>query len=111
MKLVIIEAPYQADTELFTAYLRDCIRDSLARDESPINSVATFVSTDALDDDDQDERREGIAAGLEWYSVAEGCVAYCDHGISAGMKQGIAAARSMKVPVEYRRLFPQQEAT
>lgn len=102
--LVIIECPYAQDPLAMIAYLRECIRDSLARGESPINSVATFVLTNALDDKDADERRDGIAAGLEWYRFAQKCVCYVDHGISKGMEEGVVRATQHGAPIEYREL-------
>ena len=111
MKLVIIESPYGQNPELFTKYLALCIQDTLARGEAAYASVPIYALTRALDDLKPEERATGIAAGLEWYSVAEGCVAYVDHGISAGMREGITAARSLNVPVVYRRIFPQPETT
>lgn len=103
--LVIIEAPYAQNPQAMALYLRACIQDCLLRGESPIASVATFCLTGALDDLKPEERTEGIAAGLAWYRVAEKAVAYTDHGISAGMMLGMAAAQNAGVVVEVRELY------
>lgn len=109
-KFVIIEAPYQQDPVAMAAYLRECIKDTLKRGESAINSVATYALTGALDDLRHDERRAGIEAGLAWYGFSSSsynpvtCVAYTDHGISAGMQEGIARASEHKIKIVFRKL-------
>lgn len=103
-RLVIIEAPYKDSPALMTAYLRRCILDTIARQESAIASVATYCLTGVLDDLKPDERKTGIALGLAWYKAAEACVAYVDYGFSCGMTQGIEAAARAGLPVEYREI-------
>lgn len=103
MRRVILESPFAGDVEANKAYLRRCIRDCLARGESPFASHQMF--TDALADTDPAERERGIAAGLVWGLVAEATVVYTDNGISVGMKFGIIAAEKSGRLVEYRRLW------
>lgn len=100
--LVIIESPYSGDVVRNTEYARACLLDSLRRGEAPIASH--LLHTQVLDDMRPDERELGIEAGLAWYRVAEKCVVYEDFGMSRGMAEGTARARSHGVPVEYRRL-------
>lgn len=100
--LVIIESPYSGDVARNTEYARACLLDSLRRGEAPIASH--LLHTQVLDDMRPDERDLGIEAGLAWYRVAEKCVVYEDFGMSRGMAEGTARARSHGVPVEYRRL-------
>lgn len=100
MKLVILESPFAGNTDLNLKYANACIADCLARGESPIASHVTL--TQALDDDDPDQRSLGLKAGWAWYRVAEACVTYGDLGISAGMLSGMSAAEGAGVPVEYR---------
>ncbi len=50
------------------------------------------------------ERRLGIMAGLAWLPHADASVVYTDHGISAGVQEGITAARQLGIPVEFSRL-------
>lgn len=84
MKLVIIESPYAGDVERNLRYLRECLRDSVARGESPYASHRML--TDALDDTIPTEREAGIKAGLAWAGVADEIVFYVDLGWSGGMK-------------------------
>jgi len=100
--LVIIESPYSGDVARNTDYARACLLDSLRRGEAPIASH--LLHTQVLDDMRADERELGMEAGLAWYRVAEKCVVYEDFGMSRGMAEGMARARSHGVPVELRRL-------
>ncbi|PWL18802.1 hypothetical protein DKP76_06980 [Falsochrobactrum shanghaiense] len=100
--LVILESPYGGNVARNTEYARACLLDCLRRGEAPIASH--LLHTQVLDDMRPDERELGIEAGLAWYRVAEKCVVYEDFGMSRGMAEGTARARSYGVPVEYRRL-------
>ena len=60
--------------------------------------------TRVLDDDDDEQRELGIAAGHAWTSVADTVAVYDDLGVSPGMQTGIAAAQLAGVPIEYRTL-------
>lgn len=100
MRRVILESPLAGDVEANTAYARRCLLDSLLRGESPIASHLLY--TQVLDDNNPEERKLGINAGLAWRTVADATVVYVDRGISDGMHFGIAAARDAGVPVEYR---------
>lgn len=106
--LVIIESPYSGDVARNTDYARACLQDSLRRGEAPIASH--LLHTQVLDDMRPDERGLGIEAGLAWYRVAEKCVVYEDFGMSRGMAEGMARARSHGVPVEFRRLGAWRDA-
>ena len=106
--LVIIESPFSGDVARNTDYARACLQDSLRRGEAPIASH--LLHTQVLDDLRPNEREFGIEAGLAWYRVAEKCVVYEDFGISRGMAEGTARARSHGVPVEYRRLEAWRDA-
>jgi hypothetical protein len=102
MRRVILESPFAGDVEANIAYARRCLRDSLSRGEAPIASHLLYTQPDVLDDKKLAERVKGINAGLAWLSVAQASVVYMDRGVSGGMKQGIAAAESAGIPVEYR---------
>jgi hypothetical protein len=52
-----------------------------------------------------------IEAGLAWACVAEAMVVYVDHGVSPGMRNAIAFAENIGLPIEYRRLRPATELT
>lgn len=102
MILVILESPYAGDVERNVAYARRCVRDSLLRGEAPIASHPLYTQPGILNDTVPAERAQGIAAGLAWRFVADRTVVYTDHGISEGMKAGIAAAEAAFKPVEFR---------
>lgn len=104
--IVVIESPYAGDVDLHAAYLRACLRDSLLRGESPMASHGLYTQPGVLDDDEPEERRHGIEAGLRFYDAAGLGAVYQDLGISRGMRQGIARARERGVRVEFRRIAP-----
>lgn len=104
MRRVIVESPYAGDVARNLQYLRACLRDCLLRGESPYASHGLLTQPGVLDDTVPSERALGIEAGLAWGAVAELTVIYEDHGISEGMKLGIARAIAEGRPVEYRRL-------
>jgi len=60
--------------------------------------------TEALDDNDAEEREAGIKAGFAWRHAAEMTVVYTDRGISRGMRMGIEHAKELNQPVKLRRL-------
>jgi hypothetical protein len=103
MKLVIIESPYAGDVKRNEAYARECMLDCLVRGEAPF--VSHLLYTQVLDDTNPQERKLGIEAGISWYNVAEKSVVYTDYGISKGMEQGIAKAKSLGREIEYRLLY------
>jgi len=102
MRRVILESPYAGDVEANVEYARACLRDCLLRGEAPIASHLLYTQPGVLDDDNPEERKLGIDAGLEWGVHAEASVVYTDLGISTGMKYGIERASLEGRPVEYR---------
>lgn len=100
---VILESPYAGAVQRNKAYLQLCIRDCIARGESPFASHQMF--TDALDDLNPAERKAGMEAVLAWSRFAQRSVVYLDFGISDGMEKGIALANREQRPVEYRNIF------
>jgi len=99
MKKVIIESPYAGDVEKNIDYARKCVKDSLSRGEAPIASHLLYTQPGILDDN---ERKLGIAAGLEWLEVADIHAFYVDLGWSAGMKAALAKSTSK---VEIRKII------
>lgn len=104
MRLVVLESPFRGGGDEAIAYAKRAIHDALMRGEAPIASHLLFTQPGILDDEVPGERALGIEAGLAWYRVAQACVAYVDHGVSAGMRQGMERARSHGVEVELRRI-------
>lgn len=104
MRRVILESPFAGDVEANIEYARKCVRDSLVRGEAPIASHLLYTQPGILRDEVADERAWGMAAGVQWMSVAEACVVYTDRGITGGMRAAIAHARAADVPIEFRSL-------
>jgi len=102
MRRVIIESPFQGDTESHEEYARECLLDCLLRGESPLASHLLY--TQVLDDTDKVERATGINAGHAWLHVADAVVVYTDLGTSEGMYAGIATAIFHGKTVEYRKI-------
>lgn len=103
-RLVLLESPYQGDVEQNVRYARAALRDCLLRGEAPYASHLLYTQHGVLNDNDQDERRIGIEAGLEWGARAAATVVYDDLGISPGMKLGILRAIDDGREVEHRSL-------
>lgn len=105
---VVIESPYAGDELLHVAYARAAVRDCLRRGESPYASH--LLLTTVLADSVPEERETGITAGLAWSEGAASAatVAYCDYGVSPGMRLALDRAVAAGRPVEYR-LLPEAE--
>ena len=84
MILVIVESPYAGNVERNLAYLEACLLDCLKRGESPYASHKML--TTCLDDNDPEQRKLGIEAGLAWCRKADDRIFYVDRGWSFGMK-------------------------
>jgi len=108
MRKVIVESPYAGDVAMNVLYARACVRDCVLRGEAPIASHLLLTQPGILADGVGEERARGIEAGLAWLEVADATVVYIDLGVSAGMRVGIQRAEERRVPVEYRRLTPEQ---
>jgi len=105
MRRVVVESPFAGDVETNTAYARRALRDCLLRGEAPIASHLLYTQPGVLDDNNPEERKLGIEAGLTWARAgAEASVVYEDWGISSGMRHGIDDAEKFGRPVEYRKI-------
>ena len=119
LKRVILESPFAGKglrgnaspeeramlTERNIEYARRCLRDSLLRDEAPIASHLLYTQPGVLNDNDPEERKRGITAGLAWGVAAEATVVYVDLGVSTGMQYGIDRAKAEGRPVEIRKIL------
>lgn len=101
---VVVESPYAGDVEKNLRYVRACMRDCLLRGEAPYASHALYTQQGVLDDNDPDERMHGITAGFAFREVTHKTVVYTDLGTSRGMEFGIAHAKELGHPIEYRQL-------
>jgi hypothetical protein len=97
VRRVIIESPFAGATpelaERNQRYLRACLRDCLLRGEAPFASHGLYTQPGVLDDNDNDEREHGMAAGFVWREGAHATVVYHDLGFTTGMRFGIEHAK------------------
>lgn len=101
---VQLESPYAGGVERNVRYARACMRHCLKLGEAPFASHLLYTQPGVLDDDDPDERKLGIEAGLTIGRLFGRTVVYADLGISPGMQQGIDAAIACGRQVVYRTL-------
>lgn len=80
---VTVESPLAGDFRRNVRYAQLCMLDSLKRGEAPYASHLLYPQV--YDDLDEDQRRVGMAAGLEWLRMAELVALYIDLGVSRGM--------------------------
>lgn len=106
MRLVIVESPYSGDLVTNLAYLRRCLRDAIARGESPYASHAIIPG--ALDDTIPAERDLGIRCGYAWWKAAHLVAFYIDLGWSGGMRQALHRAKTMHMKIEERTIADYQ---
>ena len=103
---VILESPFSAPTldgvNANIRYARECIRDSLLRNEAPIASHLLYTQEGILDDKIPAERAHGIDAGHAWLKRADKMVVYIDKGISNGMRLAMERARAVGLKVVER---------
>jgi len=103
VKKIIIESPFAGDTEKNKEYLALCFADSLARGEAPYASHALY--TQFLDDNDPEQRKQGIECGQAWGKQADLIAVYTDHGISDGMSQSIEKYYLNNIPIVNRSIM------
>ena len=102
---VILESPFAGETERNIDYARKCVRHSLSLGEAPIASHLLYTLDGILNDEIEEERMQGIHAGLEWKKVAEKQVLYIDYGMSRGMEYGLSYAKEHNIPYEMRKIL------
>lgn len=108
IRRVVIESPFRStDAGIYRNinYAKKCILHSLSINEAPLTSHLLYTRIGILEDNDEDERKKGIAAGHAWIPVADAVIVYEDFGISDGMKKGIEVAEEFGIPIEYRKIL------
>jgi hypothetical protein len=88
LKHVVIETPSASNARRNIKYARACMRDSMLRGETPIDSHSLYTQTDA----------RGLALGKSAHLTA----IYTDLGISGGMILGMNLAKAEGRPIEFR---------
>lgn len=116
MRTVILETPFAGEGETFEErdldrevnieFGRACLHDCFVNyNEAPFASHLLYTQEGVLDDDNPEQRRRGIAAGLAVGDCLEATVVYVNRGISEGMAEGIKRAAYAGRPVEIRWLL------
>ena len=106
---VMVESPFSAKkfpAEELDKYARRCMKDSLDRGESPFMSHMLYPKRTGgvLDDDDPEERQQGLDGHNNWLKVAQLVAVYVDYNISPGMEDAMNRAGKYSVPVKVRRI-------
>lgn len=103
---VVIESPYRGkdsnETDKYVEYAKRCVRDSLQRNEAPIASHLLYTQIGILNDNNDEERKLGIEAGLKWVDISDKHVFYLDYGLSNGMRKGLELSLEKNIHIEFR---------
>jgi hypothetical protein len=97
---VIVESPYAGEVEENVAYLKECLLDSLRKNEAPFASH--IIYTQVLNDKIPMEREWGIEAGFAWANKVKKVVFYMDRGVSRGMLKAMEFHARNDREIEYR---------
>lgn len=103
--LTIIESPYAGAVAANLTYARYCVAHSIDLGEIPFASHLFYTQHRILDDRDPVQRQKGIVLGQAFFDYAKQVAVYDDLGVSPGMQEGIAFARSLGLPVHFRRIL------
>ena len=98
--IVIVESPYAGDTDRNHAYCVRACADCFRRGETPFASHLIYPHV--LDELNPEERERGIAAGYEFWPIAEKIVFYTDLGMSSGMQRAMNRAQELGLKIEGR---------
>lgn len=89
MKLTILESPYAAATQeildIHIWYARSAMKQLLLEGYAPFASHLLYTQPGILDDNIQQERNQGILAGMLWSQHCSQVHMFIDLGISPGM--------------------------
>ena len=92
-------SPYRGDTNKHTIYARRLVSYALQQGYAPI--CPHLYLTQVLDDNDPDEREQGLQAGLELLRVCDVVVVGYQYGISEGMKAELDLAEDTGKKIIY----------
>lgn len=97
MKRVYVCSPLRGDVTAHHALAVAVCRAVALAGDAPL--APHLYLPQALDDEDDEERRIGTAAGLSWLEVADEVVVAGP--LSAGMRREIEAASALGLPVRF----------
>lgn len=103
-KIAYICHPWRGSNGDKTLTKAICFHLATKSDIIPMSTGILFNSF--LDDNDSIQRRVGIEAGLEVMKKCDVIYAYTKHGISDGMKEELAKAEELNIPIEKFPLYP-----
>lgn len=92
-------SPYRGDTKKHTIYARRLLKNALQLGCAPI--CPHLYLPQVLDDNDPDEREQGLQAGLALLRVCDVVLVGYRHGVSEGMKAEIQLATDLGKRVIY----------
>lgn len=108
----VVKSPYgtnpdgtRASAEVLArneGYLDACLLDSFRRGEAPFASHGLYPRV--FRDAEAKERLLGMGAGLAVGALLPRRAVYCDHGVTPGMLEGVAAARRLGQELVFRLL-------
>lgn len=103
MKLIYICSPYRAqDTETLNRnieYAKCLTRDVLLQGDCP--ATPHLYMTQCLDEENEQERKTGLTAGMEILRRCDEVVVGKKYGISEGMSAEIRFAEENDIPIGY----------
>lgn len=110
MKVVVLLTPWEGFRERLRLkqYIRTCIRDCIVREELPWGPQVMLAWTEALYEDDPEQRREGIELGKQMVRRSDSVALYIDLGVSAGMREIANYAAFHSKPVDKRRVYKEK---
>lgn len=97
MKRVFVCSPYRGDVAANVEVARAACREVLRQGDAPF--APHLLYPDLLDDDDRSERAVGIEAGRRWLAMAHEVLVVGP--VTAGMREEIATAEALGIPVRY----------
>lgn len=105
--MITIESPYapsaQYTLEQNCSYLDECIRFTIHQGETPVAGHRMYTS--CLDDQDPVQRKLGIVMHNRLIDASSQVWVFIDHGISAGMAQGIYYCHLLNKPLRFFSLY------
>lgn len=97
MRRVFVCSPYRGDVAANVEIARAACREVLRVGDAPFAPHLLYPTL--LDDEDQEERALGMAAGRAWLEAADEVLVVGP--VSAGMRAEIAAAQALGIPIRY----------
>lgn len=104
--VVLVLTPWESGPKgRVRQYIRMCIRDCLVREEIPWASHVMFAWTEALYDDDPEQRAEGLAVAKQMSKRCDLIAVYSDLGVTSGMREVLTFAAFQGKKIEHRKIY------